>query len=332
MSFNVFLISSITTLITGVLYIPFINLLYKLKMQQPQREKGRMGNRGESSDVYDEIHGHKVGTPIGGGILFSLVYVVGFWLLAKFYNFDIFKTTLLLCGTLVFGLFGLTDDLRKILRTKSLGMRVRYQFLIEFGMAGILTYFALANDLFKVSFLGYEIVGYWILFMISMFTIVFIINAFNIIDGADGLSSGMYLITLGVLYVVFKSMGREVELGYISVIFGALLAFLYFNIRPARVYMGDAGSFSLGAILALFILMNDLLWLFLIFGLVFIVDALSSFLQILSIKFRKKRIIKIAPLHHYFEAVGWPEDKVVFRFWVAHAVLSILALGVWGLV
>jgi len=297
-------------------------------MRQPLRKKGRVGNRGETAEVYDKIHGHKVGTPIGGGILFSLVYILGFWFISNYFGFVSPKTRLLIIGATLFGIFGFSDDFRKTFRIKSMGLRVRYQFLIEFSMAAFLTYFALENGLFHLTFLGLPITNYAVLFAISVFAIVFVVNAFNITDGADGLSSGLYLITLSIFFIIFNAVGANIELVYISIIFGVLLAYLYFNIRPARVYMGDTGSFSLGVALAILLLMNNLLWLFLIFGVVYIVELGSSFLQIFSIKFRKKRIFKIAPLHHFFEAIGWEEDKVVFRFWVLHAFLSLLALGV----
>jgi phospho-N-acetylmuramoyl-pentapeptide-transferase len=200
----------------------------------------------------------------------------------------------------------------------------------------VLAYFGVSKGLFFVKhpFTGNLIQNQWLLIGISTLAIVFMSNAFNIIDGIDGLSSGSLLITLIPLTVlVMNTTNNLSDLVLIFILVGAGLAYLYFNIKPARLFMGDTGALALGSIIAVLTLTTGTLYLLPVFGAVYFVDALSSLVQWASkYFFNGKKIFKIAPIHHHFEAIGWEDTKVVFRFWLAHVFCSLLALGLYFLV
>lgn len=333
--FNVFLLSSIVCGLTFVLFIPFIGLLYRLKMQDPARDKDRIDQFGQRVDVFDSIKAGKVGTPTGGGILivlvvsviFSLIYVTGI------YNIPFEKYFLFMLVFLLFGVIGLYDDYRKVFKVTKKGLRVRHKFLIQFSAASIISWWGISKGLFfvHIPFFNINIESGWILFLLAVGAIIFMSNAFNIIDGIDGLSSGSLLITLIPLtYFVLGTENNLTEMVFLYLLFGSVLAYLYFNINPARIFMGDTGALSFGAIIGLLTMMTGTLYLLPIFGAVYIVDAFSSLVQWGSMYFRNgKRVFKIAPIHHHFEAIGWEGTKVVFRFWIANIFVSLLAVGVY---
>lgn len=335
---NLYLLSSLVFVVVFVLFLPFINLMYKMEMKDPEREKGRVDRFGDGVDVFDNIKGYKSGTPTGGGILIVLAALVSYLLMYFFssYQIELNRLYLYILSFLIFGAIGFFDDIKKVFKFKGLALRVRHKIVIQLLAGLVLAYFGVSKGLFFVQcpFTERLIENQWLLMGISTLTIVFMSNAFNIIDGIDGLSSGSLLITLIPLTVLVKNSTNNLsDLVLISILIGAGLAYLYFNIKPARLFMGDTGALALGAIIAVITLTTGALFLLPIFGAVYIVDALSSLVQWTSkYFFNGKKVFKIAPIHHHFEAIGWEDTKVVFRFWLAHVFCSLLALGLYFLV
>jgi len=174
------------------------------------------------------------------------------------------------------------------------------------------------------GFLGKNAIGLWYIPYATL-VITFFANAFNITDGMDGLAGGLLLVALSALGIC--ALGDKDVLIIISALFGAVLAFVYFNVSPARLFMGDTGALAFGAVLAVASLVADVSVPLFIIGGVFVVEGLSSLIQWGSFVFRNgKRIFKIAPLHHHFEALGWGEDKVVMRFWLAGVACALFGL------
>lgn len=334
---NIYLIASVSAVITFLFFIPFINYLYKIKMQVPTREKGRKDKFGLGVEVYDKIKAISVGTPTGGGVLIVLVtlliyssmyvFIPGFIETARF--------VFIMLGFLFFGLLGFYDDVRKVFKVKGFGMRVRHKMLIQLFLAFVISWWGVKNNLISVGipFMNIYVENQVFLIILSMLTIIFMSNAYNILDGIDGLAAGSFMITAIPLTVFLVGGGFSDELVFLYILFGAMMAYLYFNINPARLIMGDTGALAFGAVIGMLTLVSGVFWLLPVFALVYIIDAFSSILQWSSMYFRGgKRIFKIAPIHHHFEALGWEGSKVVFRFWLAHAFVALLSIGLfyWG--
>lgn len=317
---------------TALLIVPFIDFLYKLRFRSPQYKSEDLTGK---KTLFNKLHGHKKGTPTGGGILIiisSFLFSLLFYVVTQF---AINWTTIILFFTLFsFGFLGLYDDIQKFFGFKKTGVwgfRFRYKFLIQWILAffiGWLLYSEMNLHTIYIPILNFnfEISNFYIPFAATV--IVATSNAFNITDGLDGLATGLLLIVLTVFWVLSgKSIHHgDVEL-FIAVLMGALLPFLYFNIYPARLFMGDTGALAFGAVLAVIALIIDQALILPIVGGVFVTEAASSLIQWGSILLRNgKKVFRIAPLHHHFEAIGWDETKVTMRFWLFGAILAFIGL------
>lgn len=336
-------------LITSSLIVPFINLLYKIKLV---RRKEAIGSGKKS--LFDKLHDIKAGTPIGGGILIIVVVSVLFaivWLFATrmgiFVNssFHLPSELLLIFFTFIsFGMLGLLDDFVKIFGKPKVGeigavfgLSKKQKFSLQWILGLIIGYFMYQNLGIRILHIpllnivvnmaptvGNFTIPLYIPF--AAFVIVFFANAFNITDGLDGLSSGLLMIYL-FAYVIIAVEHLDTPLFiFISVWLGSILAFLYFNVWPARIFLGDAGALSFGAMIAVIGLMiGNVATLFIIGGL-FVLEAVSSLVQMASIKYLKRKVFPLAPIHHTFLAIGWEEPKIVMRAWLAAIVLAVFGL------
>jgi len=326
-------------LITSVLVVPFIGLLYRLKFfRRVQVTKDVQGNR---TRIFDKFHNAKAGTPVGGGLLViaatSILYLILFPLLSYLgiyihASYPITEELNVLFFTFIsFGLLGLYDDIMKFFgfeKTGFFGLRMRYKFLIQWLLAfavGALLYFNLHIDIINIPFWGVLKIGVWFV-PLSAFIVVSFANAFNITDGLDGLSSGLLMISLFAFWILSHSILDTPLSIFIALWIGALLAFLYFNTYPARIWLGDVGALSFGATLAVVGLLTGKVVALLIIGALFIVEAASSLIQILSKKFLKKKAFAVAPFHLWLQNQGWEEPKIVARAWLAGIILAILGL------
>lgn len=208
------------------------------------------------------------------------------------------------------------------------GLQSYQKFLIQAAIAGFVsywTYFKLGWDYLWLPFIENVTIGYWYPIFIFIFFFL-VLNSVAITDGLDGLAGGLSFISLVAFWVICSYLEYNSLSGFIASFIGALIVFLYFNVYPARLFMGNVGSHILGAVLALIpIIIHREILIFVIY-LVFLVDGLSSPLQSYFYKLTKKRIFLMAPLHHHFEMKGWPETKVTLRFWIFGIIFALLGI------
>lgn len=239
--------------------------------------------------------------------------------------------TLLPLGVLVVSaIVGLFDDVFNVLRIgpRGGGLKMRHRLLIYTLIAAVGAwwfYFKLGRDTLHVPFFGDFSIGVWYL---PLFIFIIVATAFSVneIDGLDGLAGGTLLTAFAAYGGIAFMQGRYDLAAFCGVIIGSLLAFLWFNIFPARFFMGDTGAMSLGVTLGVIAMLTDTVFLLPIIGLLFVLESLSVILQIASKKLRGKKIFLSAPFHHHLEAIGWPEPKIVMRFWVVAGVTAVLGL------
>ncbi len=318
----------------------FTNFLYKHRLGKSIRNTG-------ATPVFSKMHAHKAGTPTMGGILIwltTLIFAVVFYYLSKVsflgfldhLNFLSREQTLLPLGALVAtALVGLFDDWLDIRKKEnSGGLTVKYRLLVYTLIALVGAwwfYYKLDWDVFHIPFLGNFQIG-WPYILIFVFVIVATAFSVNEADGLDGLAGGTLLISFGAYGVIAFALGRFDLAAFCGVIVGALLAFLWFNIPPARFYMGDTGAMSLGVTLGIIAMLTNSALILPLIGFIFVIESLSVILQILSKKFRRgKKLFRSAPIHHHFEAIGWSEPKIVMRFWLLAGIATVIGLAIFML-
>ena len=328
--------------ITSVLIIPFIDFLYKMKLLRRREE----AVKGKKASLFDKLHDVKAGTPIGGGILIILVVTILFAILLPSISklgvyisslFPLRPQLLVIFFTfLSFGLLGLLDDLTKIFgKPKAgelgavFGLSSKHKFIIQWVLGlsvGTMLYTLLGVDFLHIPFFDTAIYLGPLYVPFAAFVIVFFANAFNFTDGLDGLASGLLMIYL-FAYVIIAVDNLDTPLFiFISLWLGSIIAFLYFNVWPARIFLGDAGSLAFGAMIAVIgLIIGNVATLFVIGG-IFVIEAASSVLQILSYKLFKRKLFPLAPIHHTFLFIGWEEPKIVMRAWLAGIILAIFGL------
>ncbi|RMD59334.1 phospho-N-acetylmuramoyl-pentapeptide-transferase [Candidatus Parcubacteria bacterium] len=320
-----------------MLWTPILtNFLYKYKLGKQIRNNG-------STPIFSKLHAHKAGTPTMGGVLIwgtTLIFAMLFYYLSRIFPNDIFRhfnflsrsETLLPLGALVAtALVGLVDDWLDV-RGRGVigggGLTVKYRLIIYTLIALVGAwwfYYKLGWDHFHIPFWGDIIVGWW---YVPIFVLVIVAASFSVneTDGLDGLAAGVLLFCFAAYAVISFALGKYDLAVFCSVIGGALLAFLWFNIPPARFYMGDTGAMSLGVTLGVIAMLTNTALILPLLGLVLVVESTSVIIQVLSKKLRGKKIFLSTPIHHHFEAKGWPEAKIVMRFWVISGVSTTVGL------
>jgi phospho-N-acetylmuramoyl-pentapeptide-transferase len=284
---------------------------------------------GEKATMYQKLHAekHRSNIPTMAGIIFvaatALVTVAG--------NLERTQTYLPLAAMLGAGLVGLLDDILNIKTVNGgiAGLRARSKSFLIFmvSLIGGWWFFAkLDVTSITVPFFGQLTLG-WLIIPLFVLVVISTANAVNISDGLDGLAGGLAVIAFSTYSFIALMEGEAGVAAFCMTVVGALLSYTWFNIYPARFFMGDSGSFALGTALGVVAMLTDTVLLLPIVGFVFVAEAGSSMIQIASKKLRKgKKIFKIAPVHHHFEAMGWPETKVTMRFWLIGIVSSILGI------
>jgi phospho-N-acetylmuramoyl-pentapeptide-transferase len=326
--------------ITSVLVVPFIDLLYKIRLTR--RKEGTKKNKA----LFDKLHDKKAGTPIGGGVLLIFIVSILFLLVFPLINYlGVFiqssynlrwELITIFFTFISFGLLGLVDDVIKTFgkpRAGALGAMFGLTKMQKFALQFV---FALVSSYMLYKFLGisflhiplFDKVIYLgpLYIPFAMFIIVFFTNSFNFTDGLDGLASGLLLIYL-FAYIFIAATNLDTPLFvFISIWIGSIMAFLYFNIWPARIWLGDAGALSFGAMIAVIGLMAGNAATLFVIGAPFVIEAASSTIQILGWKILKRPIFPLAPIHHTFLALGWEEPKIVIRAWLAGIMFAIFGL------
>ncbi len=322
--------------------IPFINFLYALRLQR--REQKTKDPFGKATKIFDKFNAHKKGTPIGGGII--VVFLTTFLYLASIfamvfldktlvsnYSPTISEIKIILFSFIFFFFLGLYDDLNKIFVWKKdafFGLRLRHKLIIEIILSLIIGYWLYSElhiSIINVPFVGVFHLG-WFYILFAAFVILAFSNAVNITDGIDGLSTGILMIALASFWVIARSILDVPTSLFIAVWLGGLLAFLYFNIYPARIFLGDAGALAFGATFAVIGLILGKVFALIIIGGVFVLEVTTSFLQLFFKRFFKRKLFPVAPLHLYLQLRGWHEAKVVMRMWILSMILSILGLAI----
>ena len=318
-------------IVTSIFMVPFIDLLFRLKRRFEGIQKE---NKKSETPIHDQLMKGDIGTPSGGGILLILILVVislGIYLFSP--NVDKVSLKILLFTVISFGSLGLADDIKLIItrrKGKFLGLGRKTMLLIQVILAliisGMLYFFAGLNN-FYILGLGKFVISFWYI-PLSAFVIIAFANAYNISDGLDGLSAGLLLICL-LAFLALTSQSLDLTLAsFIGIWIGLLFAYLYFNVWPARIFLGDAGAFAFGATLAVVGLLTGKILALAIIGGMFVIIVSSSLIQIISKKFFQKKILPVSPLHMYFKYIGWEEPKIVSRFWLAGGVFAILGLWI----
>ncbi len=284
---------------------------------------------GERSKVFLKLHAskHRRNIPTMAGIIF----IVSVLLITSMFNLSREETWLPLAAFLGAGLVGLIDDIINIRGTGAgvAGLPSKLKFLLITLIAllgGIYFYTKLDVTSINVPFYGDLSIG-WLIVPLFVLVVISAANAVNITDGLDGLAGGLVAIAFANYAFIAFLQERFGVAAFCMTIVGVLLSYTWFNIHPARFFMGDVGSFCLGTALGVVAMITDTVLLLPIIGAVFVAEAGSSMIQILSKKLRNgKKIFKIAPIHHHFEASGWPETKVTMRFWILGQVAGFAGI------
>lgn len=271
------------------------------------------------------------GTILTLTLLFWWLGQIGQGTILEKINFLTRRETLLPLGALVASaLVGLGDDLLGIFRKGSNGggLKMRHRLLIYTVIAAFGAwwfFWKLEWDLVHIPFLGDFNIGWW---YILLFIFILVATAFSVneADGLDGLVGGILLISFASYAVIAFSQGKMDLAVFCGVIIGALLAFLWFNIHPARFFMGDTGAMSLGITLGIIAMLTNAFLLLPFIGFILVVESGSVIIQLLSKKIRRKKIFLSTPIHHHFEAIGWPETKITMRFWIIGGVMAVIGL------
>ena len=310
------------------------SILYKYKLGKSLRSKIQ-------APIFHKLHAKKAGTPTMGGVLvWGTVFVIAilFLFLSQWeipvlssLNFLTRGQTLLPLGALVAsGIVGLADDLLNVrgIGKNGGGIHIRHRLLLYSIIAIIGAWWFYAKldwDLFHVPFVGAFNIGWW---YIPIFILVIVGTSFSVnqTDGLDGLAGGSLVSSFGALAVIALFQERYDLAVFCGVIVGALIAFLWFNIYPARFIMGDTGAMSLGVTLAIVAMLTNTALFLPVIGFVFVIEAVSTIIQLISKKVFHKKVFLVAPIHHHFEAKGWPEPKVVMRFWVISWIAAALGI------
>lgn len=320
-----FLLSVVAFILAMFLTPVYTFLAYRYKFWKKQRTTT---STGEKLTVFNKLHAEKFkrNIPTMAGIIFVIaISIVTFAL-----NLDRGQTWLPLAALILGGLVGLLDDFINIKGDGSgiAGLRSSFKFLMIVVIGLVLGWFFFAKlgvSSVHIPFVGDLSLG-WAIIPLFAFVVVATSNAVNISDGLDGLAGGLVAISFGAFGIIALMQSNFMIAGFCFTVVGALLSYLWFNIFPARFFMGDVGSFSLGTSLGVVAMLTNTLFLLPIIGILFVVEAGSSLIQIFSKKVFKRKIFISAPFHQHLMATGWPETKVVMRFWVIADVAAFIGI------
>lgn len=322
---SVFMLS-VAAFLMAMFLTPFYTYVaYRYRFWKKQRSTSTTG---EVLKVFTKLHEAKFKRNIP--TMAGMIGVVSIVVVTLFFNLDRSETWLPLAALVAAGGVGLLDDVINI-RGQGLGvagLRSSIKFMLITTIALVLGWWFFATlgyDIVHIPFVGSIDIG-WLIVPLFVLAVVSTGNAVNISDGLDGLAGGLLAISYGAFGVIALAQGHVMLAGFCFTVLGALLSYLWFNIYPARFFMGDVGSFAFGTTLGVVAMMTNTLFLLPIIGIVFVVEGGSSLIQIVSKKVFNRRVFISAPIHHHLEAVGWPETKITMRFWVIGCICGFIGL------
>lgn len=317
---------SVGAFVLAMLLTPiYTYFAYRYRFWKKQRVTSTTG---EPLEVFTKLHAAKFKRSIP--TMAGIIGVAAITIVTLAFNFDRAQTYLPLAALLGGGIIGMLDDLINI-RGKGLGvagLRSSVKFLLITALALVLAWFfysKLGYSSVHIPFYGSLALG-WMIIPLFTFAVVATGNAVNISDGLDGLAGGLLSVAFTCFGFIALLQGNIGLAGFCFTVVGALLSYLWFNIHPARFFMGDVGSFAYGAALGVVAMLTNTLFLLPVIGVLFVIEAGSSLIQIVSKRYFGRKIFISAPIHHHLEAIGWPEVKVTMRFWVIACVFGVLGV------
>jgi phospho-N-acetylmuramoyl-pentapeptide-transferase len=323
---RILLLAFLSFLISMLITPIYTTMAYRGQWWKRQRAEASGGG---NAAVYTALHAekHRRNIPTMAGIIFILAIL----LVTLVFNLSRRETWLPLAGLVASGIIGFIDDWINIRSNGKgiAGMRAKLKFGLHSIVAlvgGFWFYSKLGVDSIQIPGIGQLYLG---IMLVALFWLVVIAtaNAVNITDGLDGLAGGLLVTSFGVYTIIAAVEGQYALAGFCLTIVGALLSYTWFNIHPARFFMGDAGAFALGTALGIIALQTDTIYLLPIIGAVYVAETGSVIINRISRKLRNgKRVFRSSPIHHHFEAIGWPETKVTMRFWVVGQIAGVLGL------
>lgn len=320
-----FLLSVGAFLLAMLLTPVYTYVAYRYKFWKKQRTTSTTG---EKLEVFTKLHADKFKRNIP--TMAGIIGVVSIVVITLCFNLDRAETWLPLAALVGGGAVGLLDDIINI-RGQGKGV-AGLRSSLKFAMITVL---ALALGWFFFEKLGYSAVHIpfigdialgWLIVPLFALVVVATSNSVNISDGLDGLAGGLLVVSFGTFGVIALLQGQVLISGFCFTVVGALLSYLWFNIYPARFFMGDVGSFAFGTSLGVVAMLTNTLFLLPVIGVLFVVEGGSSTIQIISKKVFKRKVFKSAPIHHHLEATGWPEAKITMRFWVIACVAGFTGI------
>ena len=317
---------SVAAFVIAMLLTPvYTYYAYRYKFWKRQRTTSTTG---EELQVFTKLHAKKFTRSIP--TMAGIIGIVSILVVTIVWNFDRSQTWLPLAALIGGGIVGLIDDIINVRGQKLgiAGLRYSLKFILILAIGLGLGWFfwaKLGYSSVHIPFLGDLALG-WLIVPLFAFAVVATGNAVNISDGLDGLAGGLLALSFSTFGVIALLQGNIGIAGFCFTVVGALLSYLWFNIYPARFFMGDVGSFAYGATLGVIAMLTNTFFLLPVIGILFVIEAGSSLIQLVSKKFFGRKVFISAPIHHHLEASGWPEVKVTMRFWVIAAVTSFLGI------
>lgn len=303
-----FTLCALSGLVLGPVVIP---RLRDLKFGQAIREEG------------PQSHLYKTGTPTMGGLIFIVAFLIP---IALTLTFEIPEMVFVSTALLAFGGIGFLDDYLKVVKKHNEGLKAKHKFGLQFIVAILFAVFSLkwGTDT-HVPFLSNAVELGWLYIPLVIVMFVAIDNAVNLTDGLDGLAATVTTIVSIFFIVMGVVQGNQPVVLMASAMTGGLIAYLKFNWHPAKVFMGDTGSLALGGYVGAMAVMLKMPLFIPLFGLIYFIETLSVMIQVGVYKKTKKRVFKMAPIHHHFEMLGWNEVKIVSRFGIVTAAMCIVS-------
>ena len=320
----VFLIGFILSLVLGFLIIPVFR---KKKIDQ------------RLNKYLEEAHKRKKDTPTMGGLIFICSTMISVVILCILDKIKLNNNFIIILFVFVsYGLIGFIDDYLIIKRNNNKGLKEKEKLLLQIIVAICFFYLFLKADnepLIWLHSINYKINIGWFYGLFILFMLVASSNAVNLTDGLDGLATGLSILafsTFGIITLLTGWLEGYIEIGlFCFLLSGSLLGFLFFNASPAKIFMGDTGSLSLGATLGTIAILSRHEFLFILIGIVFVIETISVIIQRIYYKFTKKRFFPMTPIHHTFEKKGFTENEIVKLFWSVGLIGSLIGIyyGVW---